>query len=73
MEDELKMAVFNEYRRLNDNENTSAKDWRQFHKYGKYFGYRMPLYLRYPNFPLVISIISLLLVLLKPILTGMHQ
>ena len=68
----MPLEVYEEYRRLEDNKKTSAKEWRKFHRYAKHFGYRTPMAKRYPNLPLVISIISLLLVLLKLILIGMH-
>lgn len=36
-------------------------------------GYRLCIRLRYPNAPLIISIIALLLVIAEPILAGMLQ
>lgn len=69
----LEMAVLEYYLELEEKPNTSAREWRRFHRYGKYFGYRIRASRRYPNLPLIVSIISLLLVLLKPILTGMLQ
>lgn len=71
--EQLEIAVLDYYLELERKSNTSAREWRRFHRYGKYFGYRIEASRRYPNLPLIVSIISLLLVLLKPILTGMPQ
>ena len=51
------------------NRTLTAKERREFSKNNP--GKRLCFMLRFPNFPLVISIISLLIVLIKPILVEM--
>lgn len=48
----------------------SAKDARMLHRELKKYNSGLPMFMRYPNLPLWISIIALLLVLLKPVLLG---
>ena len=51
----------------------SGKEARAIHKELKKYGSGLPVSMRYPNFPVWISIASLLLVIIKAILHGMHQ
>lgn len=50
-----------------------GKECRKLHKELHDYGDGAPVYLRYPNVPVVISLSSLLLVLLKLFLGGMLQ
>ena len=50
--------------------NLSGKEARKLHKALKKHHGGLPLFARYPNLPLWISIATLLLVLAKPILAG---
>lgn len=51
----------------------TAKEARMLHRALKGYNSGLPLAMRYPNLPLWISIVSLLLVLLKPVLHGILQ
>ena len=51
------------------NKTLTAKERREFSKNNP--GMRLSFMLRFPNFPLIISLISLLIVLIKPILVEM--
>ena len=48
-----------------------GKEARELHKELKKFGDGVPFFYRYPNFPLIISIIALLVSLTKLFLSGM--
>lgn len=50
-----------------------GKECRALHKEFKKYGSGLPLFMRYPSFPLIISIISLVLVLGIPVLTCILQ
>ena len=43
-----------------------GKEMRKIHRELKAYGSGIPMYDRYPNLPLIVSIISLLLVITKP-------
>lgn len=51
----------------------SGKEARMLHRELKKYNSGLPMFRRYPNLPLWISIVSLLLVLLKPVLRGILQ
>ena len=63
-----------DYFRLADEsnrKNLTGKEARMLHRELKKHHSGLPMFMRYPNLPLWISIACLLLVLLKPILLGM--
>lgn len=65
-----------DYSRLADEsnrKNLTGKEARMLHRELKKHHSGLPMFMRYPNLPLWISIASLLLVLLKPILLGILQ
>lgn len=62
-----------DYFRLADEsnrKNLTGKEARMLHRELKKHHSGLPMFMRYPNLPLWISIIALLLVLLKPVLLG---
>lgn len=50
-----------------------GKEARMLHRELRRHRSGLPLFMRYPNFPLWISIMSLLLVVIGAILRGIHQ
>lgn len=50
--------------------NLSGKEARKIHRELKKYHNGLPMFMRYPNLPLWISIATMLLVLAKPILVG---
>ena len=62
-----------DYFRLADEsnrKNLTGKEARMLHRELKKHHSGLPMFMRYPNLPLWIAIIALLLVLLKPVLLG---
>lgn len=53
--------------------NLSGKDARMLHRELKKHGSGLPIFMRYPNLPLWISILTMLLVLAGAILRGIPQ
>lgn len=63
------------YRQLleESNKRLSGKDARRLHRELKKHNSGLPMFMRYPNLPLWISIIAMLLVILKQVLRGIRQ